>query len=439
MQEETRSRTDAEREHIDLLKVLFPSSNQTTLVDMIQETVAHVHHLTQEQAAEKEKEHQLVQELQSLRQQLAEAKPSLDEQESQTEGKMRYNRGGRRTFCGYLDDEIEEKLMLLENQYTELDQANRSWQSFYDTQLNMMKNQFRTYLPSDEELTFEQMIQSIGAQLAEQQQHIDDNQLVESNREELELLKQQLADSQNHEQLLRRQIETLQEESRALEQQLEEHQYSIESLKNTLQLMSNDNEVLKQEQNEYQQKNESLTHENFNLSQRLNELETLSLSFAPQHGNLSPSLVDSAQTTTQKQASATLVDDVPIHTVTPLQSASSLNVPSEREEEVQRLRDDLVRLTEQHAQLEEANRAWHQYHQTQLEIFRHQLKDWIPFDEHTSLEQMAQNIVNQFDQLATSYETDKQLGKHRVHSTNRYQLVQCESVRLDKREFLLTR
>ena len=381
---------------------------------MIQETVAHVHHLTQELESLREqcaalREHQ-------QQQQLIETKPILDEQESQTDGKMRNGLGRSLTFSVYLDDGIEEKLILLQNQYMELDQTNRSWESFYDNQLEILKNEFRAYLPSDEDLTFEQVIQAIGAHLVEQQEHGNDHQLLDLTKDELELLKQQLAESQNNEQLLHQKIGKLHEESHTLEQQLEEQRFSIDSLKNTLELMSNENEVLKQEHSEYHEKNESLADENFNLTQRVNELEASSLSSAPQHETLSSSLVEPSQHNAPRQAHGGHFDDVPIHTIAPLRSASSLNFPSEGEE-TQRLREDLARLAEQHAQLEEANRAWNLYHQSQLEIFRQQLKDWIPFDEHTSLEQIAQNIVTQLDQLASSQERGEQIGKCQVLNT----------------------
>lgn len=68
-------------------------------------------------------------------------------------------------------------------------------------------------------------------------------------------------------------------------------------------------------------------------------------------------------------------------------------------------------MTAQCAQLDQANRAWQQYHQTQLENFRKQLQDWILFDENDTLEQIGQRIILQLDQLGSSKESDDQTGE----------------------------
>ena len=52
-------------------------------------------------------------------------------------------------------------------------------------------------------------------------------------------------------------------------------------------------------------------------------------------------------------------------------------------------------LTAQRAQLDQANRAWQQYQQTQLDNFRSKLVDYLPIDEHTSFDEIAQQIVDQ--------------------------------------------
>jgi hypothetical protein len=98
-----------------------------------------------------------------------------------------------------------------------------------------------------------------------------------------------------------------------------------------------------------------------------------------------------------------------IHTITPFQSLPSSNIERETEE-VRQLRTDLVSLTTQCAQLDEANRAWQQFHQNQLEIFRNKLQDWILFDDNSNLEQIAQQVIVQLDQLANSRENQSQLG-----------------------------
>lgn len=57
--------------------------------------------------------------------------------------------------------------------------------------------------------------------------------------------------------------------------------------------------------------------------------------------------------------------------------------------EIDELRDELAALTT-------ANQAWEQFHQSQLTNFREQLQDHIPVDENLSLEQIGQQIINQF-------------------------------------------
>jgi len=52
-------------------------------------------------------------------------------------------------------------------------------------------------------------------------------------------------------------------------------------------------------------------------------------------------------------------------------------------------------LTTQSTQLDEDNRAWQQFHQNQLEIFREKLQNWISLDTNSTLEQIAQQILNQ--------------------------------------------
>jgi hypothetical protein len=56
------------------------------------------------------------------------------------------------------------------------------------------------------------------------------------------------------------------------------------------------------------------------------------------------------------------------------------------------LRDNLVSLT---SQLDETNRAWQQYQQTQLDILRNQLQSCLSIDSNTSFDEIAQQIVSQ--------------------------------------------
>ncbi len=78
---------------------------------------------------------------------------------------------------------------------------------------------------------------------------------------------------------------------------------------------------------------------------------------------------------------------VPIH-------RSSGNIEQDAEE-VRQLRENVAILTAQCAQLNEANRAWKEYQQTQLDNFRTKFLDCLPIDENLALDEAAQEIVNQ--------------------------------------------
>jgi hypothetical protein len=78
---------------------------------------------------------------------------------------------------------------------------------------------------------------------------------------------------------------------------------------------------------------------------------------------------------------------------------------------VQSLRESLSAVTVQCAQLDEANRAWLQYHQNQLEAFRNKLQGCIPFEDELDLGQMAGKIVDHLDELRRN----AQLGMENVN------------------------
>ncbi len=61
-----------------------------------------------------------------------------------------------------LDD---RDLALLQSQCTQLDSANRAWQTFYDNQIDLLKTKFREYIQFDDNLNFEQIIELIVTEL----------------------------------------------------------------------------------------------------------------------------------------------------------------------------------------------------------------------------------------------------------------------------------
>jgi hypothetical protein len=62
-------------------------------------------------------------------------------------------------------------------------------------------------------------------------------------------------------------------------------------------------------------------------------------------------------------------------------------------------------LTTQCAQLDEANRSWQQFHQTQLENFRDKLRNSFPLDNNVSFDDIAQQIVVHLDQVQNERES----------------------------------
>ncbi|CAF4156380.1 unnamed protein product, partial [Rotaria sordida] len=70
-------------------------------------------------------------------------------------------------------------------------------------------------------------------------------------------------------------------------------------------------------------------------------------------------------------------------------------IENQRDNELQQLQEQIVVLTNQCAQFDEANRAWQQFQQAQLDNFRNKLRDHFPFDENLSFDQIAQLIINQ--------------------------------------------
>ncbi|CAF5118178.1 unnamed protein product, partial [Rotaria sp. Silwood1] len=237
-----------------------------------------------------------------------------------------------------------------------------------------------------------------------------------TTKDDLDLLKKQINNYQDNEQSLNEQILSLEEECQKLEQQLKENQYSIDSLKTNLQLTLNENEQLKQQYDELQQKNNILINMNHNLINQLNEYEQQSSHFDPQ---------DTSKQMIQKEIRHTPIQEVQIHRITPIQSTYSPNI----EEELRQLRTDLTASSAHCLQLEEANRAWQQFHQNQLELFRHKLQDSIPLDDNFTLEQIAQQIFIHLQQLQNNKDNTNQLEtRQQLHCVSHYANSTIDSV-----------
>ncbi|CAF1066100.1 unnamed protein product [Adineta ricciae] len=360
LDETIRSWQQFEQKQLELLKNLLPFSNKTSLEDIIQEIIVHINQLTKELETSKENENELNHRFEQLR------------EESQME-----------------DIKMKEDLVVLQNQCTELDNANRAWQSFYDQQIEIVKNKLQEYISFTENSTFDEMIQLIVDEF-EQMTQLTDNSQSDSMANNLDSIKKELSDSHENGKDLRQQISTLQYDCQNFEQRLKDNQYFIESLNSRLKDLTEENEQVKRQAEEYQQKNELLLSDNLNLTSRLTDFERTG----------TPS--DMSTSILQKQARLTPVSELQIHRTTPVRSASALDI----DEEMQQLRTNLTAITTRCAQLDEANHAWSQYHQQQLDTFRNKLQDFIPLTNDADLEQMAQTILNFVDEVKTTSQLD---------------------------------
>ena len=80
----------------------------------------------------------------------------------------------------------------------------------------------------------------------------------------------------------------------------------------------------------------------------------------------------------------------------------------ENEDELRQLRESLAALTTQRDQLDEANRAWQLYHQTQLDNFKDRLQPSLSFENSLSFDDIAQQLVTHINQLNQEHETISQ-------------------------------
>lgn len=88
-----------------------------------------------------------------------------------------------------------------------------------------------------------------------------------------------------------------------------------------------------------------------------------------------------------------MILQVPIHT-------SGIDV----EQKTRELHERIASLTAQCAQLDEANRAWQSYQQTQLDNFKTKLHDHLPIDENNSFDDIAQELVDRMTKEREKYD-----------------------------------
>ncbi|CAF0953552.1 unnamed protein product [Adineta ricciae] len=264
------------------------------------------------------------------------------------------------------DDQLKADYTALQNQCTQLDAANRAWQLFYDNQMDLLRNKFQDSFNFDQNENFEQIIEIIVEKLDQERQKKDS---VQSDSQ-INAIIDSLRTSQDTEQM-----DHLQQEIQSLEEQLKDSQSSLDMLTTNLQLITEENTLLKQQNSEIKQKNSLLIDDNNELNNRLNELQSRNI----------------MQISSTDQSST---EDVSRHLV---ESVHSSNDDRETEE-IEQLKLDVTRLTLQCAQLDEANRAWQQFHQNQLELLRDRFQGWFQIDPNSSFEQIIQQIFTHLNQ-----------------------------------------
>lgn len=67
----------------------------------------------------------------------------------------------------YLDEQLKQSYSLLENQCTQLYNANQAWQQFYANQIDLLRCKFGDYIDLENNLDFEQIIESLAAKLGQ--------------------------------------------------------------------------------------------------------------------------------------------------------------------------------------------------------------------------------------------------------------------------------
>ncbi|CAF3076727.1 unnamed protein product [Rotaria sp. Silwood2] len=114
------------------------------------------------------------------------------------------------------------------------------------------------------------------------------------------------------------------------------------------------------------------------------------------------------------------------------------SIENQRDDELRQLQEHIAILTTQYARLDEANRAWQQFQQTQLDNFRNKFQHILFMDNHLSLDQISINkhhdyfILNEnllFDQIAQF--TINQIIENREDFNQQYEILQKTNNKLE--------
>ncbi|CAF3726526.1 unnamed protein product [Rotaria magnacalcarata] len=236
--------------------------------------------------------------------------------------------------------QLRETVTILTAQCAQLDEANRAWQQYNQTQVQDFQSKLKDYLPLDQNTSLDSSAEQIIEQILKTKE--DFNVTNEALREEIVNIR--LESGTN--------LETIKE-----------------SYLNTINELNQELLTIK---NQY----ESLDTEKQRLAV---ELENRTLVLNP----------DQSKQNIERISSNSLqrsFDEVSIH---------SSGATCTEDAELGQLRETVALLTTQCAQLDEANRAWQQYHQTQVQDFRCKLRDYFSLNENISLDYAAEHIIEQ--------------------------------------------
>ncbi|CAM4851078.1 unnamed protein product, partial [Rotaria magnacalcarata] len=121
-------------------------------------------------------------------------------------------------------------------------------------------------------------------------------------------------------------------------------------------------------------------------------------------------------------ASVNAIAEIPLQRTAP--------VSEQDNEELLQLRENFAILTSQYAQLSESNRAWQEFHQSQVNDFRTKIQDCIQIDGDLSFDAIVQKLVNEIT-AEREYSNERYQALERVYND-----LQSESVQ-NKQEHLL--
>ncbi|CAF4111061.1 unnamed protein product, partial [Rotaria sordida] len=233
-------------------------------------------------------------------------------------------------------EQLREAVTFLTVQCAQLDEANRAWQQYQQTQLHVFLSKLHDYLPIEESTSFDEIAQQIVEQISKE-------------REDFNIRYQ----------ALEKELNNLRSESGI----------NIQSDVNTVNKLNEELLAIKE------------AYEKLDAEKQLlvMQLESLSTRSEPKQ-------------TIEKISWNEPFEKVPIHTTI-----------KEDVEELEQLRERVALLTNQCTQLDESNRTWQQYQQTQLDNFRNKLHDYLPIDENISLDDIAQQIIKDHENFNEKY------------------------------------